>query len=118
MRSERTLANKGKATPVAFFFGLLYNCYMNNTIIERLRARLQPQGTAPIVILRPMGIGIEMHADFVTKCIDELEKIPVRAAMGDGPSNLEKLAYQLLLDSAYIDPKHEAEREQWLKENA
>lgn len=86
-----------------------------NDIIQRLRNELQPKGTAPIVILRPLGIGIEMHADFVTKCIDELEKMPIRAAMGDGPSNLEKLAYQLLLDSAYIDPKHEREREEWLK---
>jgi len=86
-----------------------------NNLIQRLRKELQPKGTAPIVILRPLGIGIEMHADFVTKCIDELEKMPVRAAMGDGPSNLEKLAYQLLLDSAYIDPKHEREREEWLK---
>lgn len=88
-----------------------------SNIIERLRNALQPKGTAPIVILRPLGIGIEMHADFVSKCIDELEQIPMRAAMGEMPSNLEKLAYQLLLDSAYIDPKHEREREQWLKEN-
>ena len=87
-------------------------------IIQRLRANLQPKGTAPIVLLRPMhSVGIEMHVDFVQKCIDELEKMPIRVAMGDMPTNLEKLAYQLLLDSAYIDPKHEAEREQWLKEN-
>jgi hypothetical protein len=87
-------------------------------IIKRLRNNLQPKGTAPIVLLRPMNsVGIEMHVDFVSKCIDELEQIPVRAAMGDMPSNLEKLAYQLLLDSAYIDPKHEREREQWLKDN-
>ena len=90
----------------------------DNEIIRRLRANLQPKGTAPIVLLRPLhSSGIEMHVDFVQKCIDELERIPVRAWMGDKISNLEKLAYQLLLDSAYIDPKHEAEREQWLKEN-
>lgn len=90
----------------------------DNEIIQRLRANLQPKGTAPIVLLRPLhSSGIEMHVDFVQKCIDELERIPVRAWMGDKISNLEKLAYQLLLDSAYIDPKHEAEREQWLKEN-
>lgn len=87
-------------------------------IIKRLRNNLQPKGTAPIVLLRPMNsCGIEMHADFVSKCIDELERMPMRAAMGDMPSNLEKLAYQLLLDSAYIDLKQEREREQWLKEN-
>ena len=91
---------------------------MNLNIIERMREELQPKGTAPIVILRPMGIGIEMHADFVSKCIDELERIPARAAVGEVPSNLEKLAYQLLLDSAYIDPKAEREREERLAEYA
>jgi len=91
---------------------------MNLNIIERMRQELQPKGTAPIVILRPMGIGIEMHADFVAKCIDELERIPMRAAVGEVPSNLEKLAYQLLLDSAYIDPKAEREREDRLAEYA
>lgn len=86
-------------------------------IIHRLRANLQPKGTAPIVLLRPLhSAGIEMHVDFVNKCIDEIEKIPMRAALGDVPSNLEKLAYQLLLDSAYIDPKYEDDREAWLKE--
>lgn len=86
-------------------------------IIQRLRANLQPMGTAPIVLLRPLGsAGIEMHVDFVQKCIDELEQIPNRVALGDMPSNLERLAYQLLLDSAYIDPKHEADREARLAE--
>lgn len=75
------------------------------TIIERLRNNLQPKGTAPIVILRPMGIGIELHADFVTKCIDELEKIELLAMVGEEPSNLERLAFMLLCDSAYIDLK-------------
>ena len=85
------------------------------SIVERLRNALQPKGTAPVVILRPLGIGIEMHADFVSKCIDELEQMPIRAAMGDGPTNLEKLAYELLLDSAYIDLKQERESEEFLK---
>jgi len=91
---------------------------MNLNIIERMRGELQPKGTAPIVILRTRGVGIEMHADFVSKCIDELEHIPARAAVGEVPSNLEKLAYQLLLDSAYIDPKAEREREDRLAEYA
>ena len=78
------------------------------TIIERLRNNLQPQGTAPIVILRSRGIGIELHADFVTKCINELEQIELLAMVGEEPSNLEKLAFMLLCDSAYIDPKKEA----------
>ena len=84
-------------------------------LIQRLRNNLQPRGTAPIVILRTLGVGIEMHPDFVNKCIDELERMPMRVALGETPTNLEKLAYQLLLDAAYIDLKHEAEREEFLK---
>ena len=87
------------------------------TLIERLRNSLQPKGTAPIVLLRPIhSVGIEMHVDFVQKCIDELEQMPNRVALGDMPTNLEKLAYQLLLDSAYIDPKYERECEVRLAE--
>ena len=85
------------------------------TLIDRLRNNLQPKGTAHIVILRTLGVGIEMHPDFVNKCIDELDRMPLRAALGDNPTNLEKLAYQLLLDSAYIDLKQEALREEFLK---
>lgn len=85
------------------------------TLIERLRNNLQPKGTAPIVSLHTNGAGIWMHSDFVNECINELERIEIRVAMGDKISNLEKLAYQLLLDSAYIDLKHEAEREEFLK---
>jgi hypothetical protein len=85
-------------------------------IIERLRNNLQPRGTAPVVRLRLAGYGM-FNSDFVSKCIDDLEKIPLRAHLGEYPSNLEKLAYQLLLDSAHIDLEHERNREQWLKEN-
>lgn len=86
-------------------------------IIERLRNELRPKGTAPVVLLKPMhSVGIEMHVDFVQKCIDELEQMPLRAELGQPPTNLEKLAYELLKDSAYIDVKQEQEREAWLKE--
>ena len=86
-------------------------------IIERLRNELRPKGTAPVVLLKPMhSVGIEMHVDFVQKCIDELEHMPLRAELGQPPTNLEKLAYELLKDSAYIDVKQEQEREAWLKE--
>ena len=48
-----------------------------------------------------------MSHEFITKCIDELERMPIRSHLGYEPTNLEKLAYQLLLDSAYIDTKKE-----------
>lgn len=75
------------------------------SITERMRNNLQPQGTAPIVGLKTQGAGIWVNHEFVTKCIDELEKLPARVALGDAPSNLEKLAYMLLCDSAYIETK-------------
>jgi len=85
-------------------------------IIKRLRNNLKPQGTAPVVRLHLAGYGM-FDSNFVSGCIDDLEKIVIRAELGGVPSNLEKLAYQLLLDSAHIDLKYEREREQWLKEN-
>lgn len=88
------------------------------TLIERLRNNLQPKGTAPIVGLHTNGSGIWMHKEFVDKCIDELERIELLSIVGEQPSNLEKLAFQLLLDSAYIDLKHEREREERLAEYA
>jgi hypothetical protein len=75
-------------------------------VIQILRNRLQPMGTAPVVLLRPIhSVGIAMHVDFVQKCIDELERMPMRVELGQPPTNLESLAYQLLLDSAHIVPK-------------
>lgn len=73
------------------------------TITERMRHYLQPRGTAPVV-----GLHLNdrfFHVDFINKCIDELEKMPMKVALGDQPSNLEKLAYTLLCDSAYIETK-------------
>ena len=86
---------------------------MNYNITERMRNQLQPKGTAPIVQLQLAGLGL-FNSDFINKCIDELERMPIRAALGESPTNLEKLAYQLLKDSAYIDIKSEEEREIWL----
>ena len=89
------------------------------TLIERLRHALQPTGTASVVLLRPLhSCGIEMNADFVAECINELDRIPIRVALGEKISNLEKLAFELLLDSAYIDIKAEKEREEFLKKKA
>jgi hypothetical protein len=88
---------------------------MNYNIIERMRDHLRPKGTAPIVQLFTQdSSGMWLNAEFVTKCINELDRMHVRVACGDGPTNLEKLAYMLLCESAYIDIKTEEEREIWL----
>lgn len=87
------------------------------TIVERMRNQLRPRGTAPVVQLHIAGYGM-FNSDFVTQCIDELDKMHIRAACGDKPTALERLAYQVLLDSAYIDLKHEAELKESMKKYA
>jgi hypothetical protein len=89
----------------------------NPTIIERLRNQLQPKGTAPIVQLFIAKYGF-FNKDFVHECIDELDRMHLRVACGDKPTALEKLAYQVLLDSAYIDLQHEAELAERIKKYA
>lgn len=85
-------------------------------IIERLRANLKPTGTAPVVQLQTANYGM-FNSDFVSKCIDEIERMNIRIACGDKPTALEQLAIQLLLDSAYIDLLHEKEISDFFKEN-
>lgn len=89
---------------------------MNTDIIKILRNSLQPLGTDPVVQLHLAGYGM-FDSDFISKCIDDLEKLPLRAQLGEPLTNLEKLAYHLLIDSAGIDLKYEREREQFLKEH-
>ncbi len=72
-------------------------------IIHQLRNNLRPGGTLPVVFLKPYGNYMELNADFVSACIDEVEKMPMRVALGDKPSKLEQVAYMLLCESAYID---------------
>lgn len=75
-------------------------------IIAQMRHYLQPKGTAPIVVLRTESGGIWLNHSFVSACIDELERMPMRAVLGEGPSKLEQLAYMLLCDAAYVDNKN------------
>ena len=82
------------------------------SIVSRLRAALQPQGTAPIVRLHLNGCGMFNH-DFVTKCIDEIERMDIRIGLGNPPTELEKLAIHLLLDSADIDLEHERKQREF-----
>jgi len=76
------------------------------SIFDRMRGTLQPRGTADIVGLRMNGVGDTAYFSkvFVHNCIELLEKKVLLAQAGIEPLNdLEKLAAQLLMDSAYID---------------
>ena len=79
--------------------------YIEPSITDIMRDRLKPGGTAPIVGLKTAPYGLWLNHSFVESCIDELEKMPIRAELGQPPTNLEKLAYMLLCDSAYIESK-------------
>ena len=70
-------------------------------ITEQMRAVLLNQGNGKITTL--MMLDKFFNAEFVERCIEELERMPLRTAVGDEPTNLEKLAFCLLCDSAYID---------------
>lgn len=73
-------------------------------IVELMRVRLQPGGTAPVV-----GLHLNnrfFNKEFIDQCIDELERVANRAMVGEMPNPLEKLAYTLLCDSAYIEQKN------------
>lgn len=51
-------------------------------------------GSLPLYILT---IGTQYYKkEFIQRCLDEIDRIPMRVALGDNPSNLEKLAYDLL----------------------
>ena len=75
--------------------------YQELSITERMRNAFQPLGTAPLSYL-PIGNQF-FHVEFINKCIDELERMPAKAFLGEQPSNLEKLAYELLCAAAYIE---------------
>ena len=62
------------------------------SIIEQMRATLQPRGTAPIVRMHTLNSGMYLNHEFVTSCIDELERVALWAQCGELPNPLEKLA--------------------------
>jgi len=70
-------------------------------VIEELKVNLVPGGTADIIALR--FTDNFFNGEFVRECIDELSNKMKIGTILDEPLNaLEKLAVQLLLDSANI----------------
>jgi len=56
-------------------------------------------GTAPLVSLT---LGTQYyHADFIAKVLDDLDKIPMRVALGEKITDLEKLGFELLQVGVY-----------------
>jgi len=74
-----------------------------SSILERMRANIKPRcgASSPLVCIR-LNEGTFYDPAFIDKCIAELEGMEERAELGQPPSCLEQLAYDLLKDSAYI----------------
>jgi hypothetical protein len=72
-------------------------------ILTQMRDVLRPKGTMDAVRLggKPMWFKTE----FVNACINELSRLRIQAILGDEPTPLQKLAYEVLKDSAYISEK-------------
>lgn len=71
------------------------------SITDMLRARTKPQGTANVTYLE-LGSLFYDH-DFIQQCIEELERIPKMAVLGEMPSPLQKLAYDILIKGCHLD---------------
>ena len=68
-------------------------------IIPMLRESLQPRGNLPLVRLSIAGMGM-FDKEFVTSCIDELEKKTQQASAGLYEfTPMDTLALHLLVDS-------------------
>jgi hypothetical protein len=80
-------------------------------IVDAMKLYLVPQGTADVVILR-MDNRFYRSA-FINECIKDLERMPVRIAMGENPTALERLAFHVLCDSAYLDITHAEQKEEF-----
>lgn len=85
-------------------------------LVERLRNRLQPRGTENLVQLTWTSNFGMVKYDLIAECLDELDRMPLRTELGTPPTALERLAYQLLLDSAFIDLAHEAGQRKFIQE--
>ena len=70
-------------------------------ITRRMRENLEPKGTLDVCYIH---INTHYEREFIWKCIEELEKISMLHALDDKiPSCLERLAYELLMESAYLN---------------
>ena len=71
------------------------------SITDMLRERTKPQGTANLTYLELGGLFYDRN--FIQQCIEELERIPTMAALGEMPSPLQKLAYDILIKGCHLD---------------
>ena len=66
-----------------------------------LRAAFRPKVENGPILIRPNSGFLEVTEEEVQSAIDDIERLFVRKALGDGPSSLEKLAVRLLMESYF-----------------
>jgi len=71
--------------------------------LQQMRARLVPQGTADVVLLRPGSYGfLECSSQEINDALDHIGMLGMlaNAGLGEGANPLEKLGLHLLVSSA------------------
>lgn len=69
------------------------------TLVSTLRTVHAPKGKEDVILLRPGGSGfLEVSSADITACINQIERMPILAAIGHDPSPLETLAIRLLIE--------------------
>ncbi len=76
-------------------------------VIDTMRSVLSSpkakcEGTCTDVIISGSSMGImQFPEEFITSCIDEIQRLEVKRMVGEPISQLEKLAVELLLYASY-----------------
>lgn len=89
--------------------------YDDLTLVQKLKNNLKSEGNLGVIGLRLNNRFFS--EDFISRCIDEIDKFSIRLALDDKVNDLERLAFYLLCDSAYIDLQEEQQKE-FLKRRA
>lgn len=71
-------------------------------LTNRIRNWFYSQGNGTVARIQ-CNINPYYNLDFIEKCIKDIDSIIIRYSMGDEISNLEKLAIDVLVQSAYIE---------------
>lgn len=71
-------------------------------VINELKSALVPQGTLPVVRLF-LNSSSYFNKPYIDECIQDLEKAIFNISLGEPLTALQKLAINVLLDSAYIE---------------
>lgn len=73
----------------------------DNEILQQMRDVLVPKGSADLVRLGKTEMFFE--SGFVKSCLNELSRMRILAVLGEEASPLQKLAYEVLKSSAFIE---------------